>query len=106
MFRRTFFALALAAALTVPAIGQTPTARGPLTTPATGAAAVVQSDSVNITTTKAIWVGAAGTLKVTMLNGTAVTFTGINAGTLMPLQVTRIWDTGTSIADANLIALY
>lgn len=39
---------------------------------------------------KGIWVGTAGTVIVTLLNGQSVTLTGVPAGSLLPLRVKRI----------------
>jgi len=39
---------------------------------------------------KGIWIGGAGSIIVTLLNGQTATVAGINAGTLLPLRVKRI----------------
>jgi hypothetical protein len=44
----------------------------------------------------ALWVGGAGTLKVNTVGGQTVTISGVAAGTLLPLRVTRVWENGTS----------
>lgn len=65
--------------------------------PADGAFVVVPSNTANLTdSARSLWVGGAGTLKVDMLNGNTVTFSGILAGTLLPIQVKRVYSTGTS----------
>lgn len=46
--------------------------------------------------TRAVWVGGAGTLTVDMLNGDTCLFSGIPAGTFLPIQVKRIRATGTT----------
>ncbi len=43
-----------------------------------------------------LYVGGAGDVKVTMVGGQTVTFVGVPAGTFMPIQVKRVWSTGTS----------
>ena len=45
--------------------------------------------------TLALYVGTAGTLKVTMLDGSVVSYAAIAAGR-HPLRVKRVWSTGTS----------
>lgn len=42
-------------------------------------------------------------LKVTMVDGSVVTFLGLASGVVHPLQVRRVWATGTSAA--NIIGL-
>jgi hypothetical protein len=44
----------------------------------------------------ALWVGGAGTVKVTTVGGQDVTISGVAAGTLLPIRVTRVWENGTS----------
>jgi hypothetical protein len=44
----------------------------------------------------ALWVGGAGTVKVTTVGGQTVTISGVAAGTLLPIRVTRVWENGTS----------
>lgn len=47
--------------------------------------------------TRGIWVGGAGNLSVVCLNtGATVTFSGIPAGTLLPLQTARVRATNTT----------
>lgn len=43
---------------------------------------------------RGIYVGGSGDLKVTMVNGDVVTFTSAPAG-FLPIQVKRVWATGT-----------
>lgn len=45
---------------------------------------------------RALWVGGAGNVEVTFRGGTKVTITGVAAGTLLPIQVTKIWMANTS----------
>ena len=51
---------------------------------------VVTPGATDLPAHKAIWVGAAGSINVTLLNGNTVTITGVLAGTLLPIQVKRI----------------
>lgn len=69
---------------------------------ASGAVAVAPSDANNLFTANkdqtclALWIGGAGTLKVDMQDGSTVTFSGVPAGTLLPIQVKKVYATGTS----------
>lgn len=60
------------------------------------AAAVTPSDSVNLSQPSVIYVGGAGNVKVTTAQGSDVTFTGVLGGTVLPVQVIRVWSTGTT----------
>lgn len=55
---------------------------------------------------RGLWVAhsAAATLKVTMPNGDAVTFTNIPAGTILPIRCVRVWSAGSTVT--TVIALY
>lgn len=53
---------------------------------------------------KAIYIGATGTLKVTLASGTQISLTVVNPGTIYHLACKRIWATGTSAT--GIIALY
>lgn len=68
------------------------------------AAAVTLSDSAILENTRALYIGGAGNLKVTMVEGGDVTFSGLNAGTILPIQVTKAYSTGSTAT--NIIALY
>lgn len=68
------------------------------------AVAVTKSDTTDINTTRSLYVGTGGTLQVTMAYGSTVTFTGVPNGTILPIQVTRVWASGSSAAD--ILALY
>jgi len=54
---------------------------------------------------RAIWVGAAGNLTAVMSNGDVVLFSGIVAGTLLPIRAIRVNVTGTT-ASLPVVALY
>ncbi len=63
--------------------------------PATGAFAITPSDTAMLSiNTRAVHVGASGALKVTMVNGDTVTFTG--AVGIMPIRVKQVFSTGTN----------
>lgn len=67
-----------------------------LSSPITGAVAVTTNDATDLPeVTLALWISVAGTLKVTMLDGTVVSYANITAGR-HPLRVKRVWATGTS----------
>ncbi len=69
------------------------------------AAAVTLSDSAIVEVTRAVYVGTGGDLKVTMVEGGDVTFTNIADGAILPIQVTKLWSTG-STSVAGILALY
>mgnify|MGYP003634806677 CR=1 FL=1 len=51
---------------------------------------------------KALYAGAAGDIKVDMFSG--ATFTVI-AGALLPVKVTKVYNTGTDVANGKLMGL-
>ena len=68
------------------------------------AAAVTPSDSVNLSYPSIIYVGTAGNVKVTTAQGDTVTFTNVSSGAIIPVQVLRVWSTGTTAT--NLVNIY
>jgi hypothetical protein len=65
--------------------------------PASRAEAVTPSDTVDLTyVTRGLWVGGAGNVAVVMVSGDAVTFSGVVAGTLLPIRVSRVKSTSTT----------
>ena len=67
-----------------------------LSSPITGAAAVTTNDATDLPeVTLALYIGTAGTLKVTMMDGSVVSYAAVTAGR-HPLRVKRVWATGTS----------
>lgn len=58
--------------------------------PGTKFAAITESDTVDIPLTRAIYVGGAGDVVAVDADGTATTFSGVPAGTLLPIRVRRI----------------
>jgi hypothetical protein len=68
------------------------------------AAAVTPSDSVDIRPTRSLFVGVAGNIKVDMALGTTLTFTNVLAGSILPVQVKRVYSTGTTAT--SIVALY
>jgi hypothetical protein len=52
---------------------------------------------------KCLFVGGAGTVKVTTVGGDVVTFTGVVAGSYVNIETTLVWATGTSAT--NIVGL-
>lgn len=66
--------------------------------------AITAHDSNELTyITKAIYVGGAGDLAVTMFNGDTVTFAGVPAGTTLPIMVKLVKSTNTTAT--NIVGL-
>lgn len=76
------------------------------TVSARSAATLSYSDSAIIGATRALFIGAAGNVKVSMVEGGDVTFQGLAAGVILPVQVTKVWATGTTVAAGAILALY
>lgn len=74
--------------------------------PAYSAAAVTPSDTVDLTNvTRGLYIGTAGNVSVNMYeSGAAVVFTGVPAGTVLPIRVTRVLATNTTAS--NIVALW
>ena len=73
--------------------------------PATVATPVTPSDTVDISggACRALYVGGAGDVTA-VCGGEAVLFTGVQAGTVLPVNCTRVNATGTTAT--NIVALY
>lgn len=69
-----------------------------LESPAVSGVAVTPSDTADLTlTTRAVFVGGGGAIRVILARDTsAVTFSGVAAGTLLPIRVSRVLATGTT----------
>lgn len=72
---------------------------------------IVPSDTVNIPDVSGgtnngcvLYVGTAGNLRVLTVGGDDVTFIGINTGAFIPVQVLRVFATGTTAG--NIVALW
>ena len=73
--------------------------------PATSAAAITPADNGNIIACRALWVGGAGAIKVDFRNGgTAITISGVPAGSLLPFDVSRVYATDTTAT--AIVAVY
>lgn len=77
-----------------------------LDSPASNAAAVTPSDVTDLaSTTRALFIGQAGDISVEMAGGqSAIVFTGVTAGTVLPIRVTRV--NATSTTAANITAIW
>lgn len=73
--------------------------------PASDYAAVTPSDSTNLfKNAVGLYVGSAGNVVAVTPNGTAVTFSNVPAGTVLPIMCKRVNSTGTTAS--NIVALY
>lgn len=81
-----------------------------------GAASAVEAFNVTVSDTtadpsgpfRALWIGAAGSVKVTTLGGQDVTFVGATAGSILPIACTKVFDTGTTVTgtkNTNILGL-
>lgn len=73
---------------------------------ATVCLAVTPSDSTDLTysTCRAIYVGGDGDISLVDGNGATIVFTGVTAGSILPVQTARVNATGTTAT--SIIALY
>lgn len=72
--------------------------------PAPNAVEVTPNDSTNYPNCRAVWVGGAGNLTVTMAaTGGTVTFAGVPAGTWLPIVVTQVKATDTTATNINIV---
>jgi len=72
-----------------------------------GATTFTKSDTVNLPTPSVIYVGGAGstgTVRVLTAQGDDVTFVGLTAGSVIPVQVIRVWSSTTDAT--NLLRIY
>ncbi|MCX8996189.1 hypothetical protein NOF55_16790 [Rhizobiaceae bacterium BDR2-2] len=68
-----------------------------LSGPATAGFAVTPSDGAELAQpSRALYVGGAGDLAVTLLSGDSVSLGAVPAGSLLPLRVSRVHATGTT----------
>ena len=67
------------------------------------AVAVTPSDSTVLAVTKGLYIGGTGNLVVTMADGVDATFTGISAGIVHPLSVTKVKAATTA---TSIVAVY
>jgi hypothetical protein len=72
--------------------------------PATEAVAITPANGTRIAATRAVYVGGGGDLAVVMIGGNAVTFTGVPAGSILPICVNEVRSTNTTAT--AILALY
>jgi hypothetical protein len=76
-----------------------------LNSPAAHAFDIVANDSTDfVRTTRAIYVGGGGNVKIKTASGEIVTFSNASAGSTLPIRVARVYATGTTAT--NLLGLY
>ncbi len=75
-----------------------------LSAPAESAVAVAKSDTVGFAKTRGLFVGVAGVVVAVMADARVVTFTGVQNGQILPIQITRVNSTNTTATD--MVALY
>jgi hypothetical protein len=76
-----------------------------LLSPARHAAAVVPSDIANLpTSSKRLWVGGAGNVKLVTVGGDTVIYTAVPAGTYLKVRAQQVFATLTTAS--NIIAEY
>lgn len=68
------------------------------------AASVTPNDSTDLSNAGILYVGGAGDVRVNTAAGQNITFSGMTAGSFLPVQVTRVYSTNTTAT--NLIVLY
>ena len=80
---------------------------GDFSAPSTHVVAVTPSDDTDLTGARALFVGGAGNLAIRTTQGASntatVTLTGVTAGSIIPIQVTRVMAATTA---TNIVALY
>ena len=70
-----------------------------------GAVSATLSDTTNMPHPCVLFVGGtAGNIKVTTANGDEIVFGNVQTGTVLPVQVIRVWSTGT--AATGIVAIY
>lgn len=85
-------------------------ARSSASDPAKDAVEFTGTADVTLTThSRGIYIASAGTLKVDMIGysegavGATVTFSGLTAGSVLPICVSKIYDTGTTVSGVILL---
>lgn len=75
------------------------------TAPAMEAAAVTPNDSADLPNgiCRALYIGGSGSVILDTANNTSITFAGLQAGTILPLNVKRVRTGGTA---TSIVALY
>ena len=68
------------------------------------AAVVTPSDTADFDTPSVVFCGTGGSIKVTTAQGSDVTFNSTQPGAVLPVQVRRVWSTGTSAT--NIVRIF
>ena len=70
------------------------------TAPIRGGAAITPHDTNDLSeTTRAIYVGVSGDVKINTADGDTITFVGLAAGIIHPIRASRVYSTGTDATD-------
>lgn len=68
-----------------------------LSGPASSGFVILPDDDANLLeTTRGLYVGSGGDIAVVMASGASVVLTNIPSGSILPLRVSRVLDTGTT----------
>ena len=60
-------------------------------------AAVTPNDSTDLTiASRGLYIGGAGNIKVTTVDGDTATMVGVTAGSYYPIRIARVWSTDTT----------
>ena len=69
-----------------------------------GDAASVTPSDLTTFNPSVLFIGTTGAVKVTTAQGSDITFNSIPGGTVLPLQVIRVWSTGT--VATNIVRIF
>lgn len=79
--------------------------RSGLESPSEGGFSITPNDSTDLSiSTRGLYVGVTGDVKVDFVNGTSVTFVGLAAGVIHPIRARRVYSTGTTAT--SLVGVY
>jgi hypothetical protein len=68
------------------------------------AESLTPSDVANLPTPSVVYVGVSGNVRVTTPQGDVVTFVNVASGTVIPVQVLKVWATNTTAS--SLVRIY
>lgn len=89
----------------MPAIDTTAYGRAGTMDPGSSAVVISKDDTTELAcVSRAIFVGGAGNMSCLMADGTTCVFTGIVAGSVLPIRVRRVNSTNTSAT--NMVAIW
>ena len=72
--------------------------------PAQDAAVVTPSDTADQGNVRGLYVGGAGNVSIVTAAGNTCVFTGVTAGSILPVRCTKVRSTGTTAT--TIVALY